>query len=124
MLASEPFRHLWRHGVHDVANQSHAPHNADSRIKERNVVSVNIFASFRSGFLEQHHIVSSLGQSEEEREQERHQDNPLRKPDASCEATRQNTKHEAGRYYEYIHYRLIFQSKAICHVHKKISEDY
>ena len=83
----EMFADFWAHGVHDVANQGDGGGDGDGLVDEREVVAYGVLSRCLARLVHAQHVVATLGERHEEREQEGHDDYPVAQRQLAGEAS-------------------------------------
>ena len=123
MSGLEMGRHLWRNGVHDVADEGHRTRDGNGLIDERQVVARRIATRSLTRLLHTEHVVAALGKREEQRQQERHQHNPLAEHHTCGKTAGKDTQHKAEGYDADIDDSMVFQFGTISQIEQPIEKD-
>ena len=111
---------FWRHGVHDVANQSDRSNDGCGFVDEGLVVTRNRNTRFLTRLFIDAVVVVALGEGQEERHQEGHHHQPMGDPNVCCDTTDEYSHHEADSDNRDIKDGILLQPDAVGDVHQPI----
>ena len=123
VVRAEVGRDLGRDGVHDVADERDGAGDGDGLVDERQVVARGVAARCLTGVLHAKHIVAALGKGEEQREQERHEHNPLRERGARGQTTGENAQDEAESHDADIEDGVVLELGTVGEVQEPVEKD-
>lgn len=124
IAGTHPRNHLLRHGVHDIADKCDGCHDGCRLIDKRLVISRNRHPRLLPSLLIKAIVVITLRQSQEQRDKERHQHQPLGDPDICRQTTNQHTHHKTNGNDRYVEDGILLQSDTIGDIHQPISRYY
>ena len=109
--------HFLADGVHDVAHHRDGGDDGDGLVHKGEVVAVDVAARLDARVLVYHHVVSPLGKGQKERQQKRHQYNPVGQVYACSHAAHHDAQHKAGGDDKDVDHGDALQPHAIGDVH-------
>ena len=115
---------LWRHGVHDVANQCDRSNDCSSLVDESLIVTSNRNTRFRARLFIDPIVIVALGESQEKRYKECHHHQPMGNPDIRCHTTHQHSHHKTNGDNRHIEDSILLQPDTIGNIHQPIAHHY
>ena len=120
----ETAHHFGRHGVHDIAHQSHRCRDGDGLVDEGEIVACGVFPWCFACLVHAQHIIAPLGEREEQREQECHQHQPLAGHNVGGIASGKHPQHEAEGDDAHIHNGILLELGAVEQVHHIVDDEH
>ena len=117
ITGTHPLDDLWRHGVHDVANQSDRGNDSSGLVDKGFVVASNRHTRFRASLLIDAIIVITLGKRQKEGHEEGHHHQPMGNPYIRSKTTCQHPHNKTDGNDRYIQDGVLLQTNAIADIH-------
>ena len=108
---------FWRHGVHDVTNQSDRCNDGCGFVDESLVVICNRHARFCASLFVDTVVVVALGKCQEEGHEEGHHHQPMGYPYIRSKTTCQHPHNKTDGNDRYIQDGVLLQTNAIADIH-------
>ncbi len=124
ITSTHSLNHLWRHGVHDVANQCDRSDDSSSLVDKGLIVASNRNTRFRARLFIDPIVIVALGESQEKGHEEGHHHQPMGNPDVRSHTTHQDSHHETDGDNRHIEDGILLQPDAIGNIHQPIAHHY
>lgn len=111
---------LFRHGVHDIADQCDGGDDGSRLVDEGLVVACDRDTGFQTCLLIDAVVVVSFGEGEEECYEEGHQHEPVGDPDVRRQTTDEHAHHEADGDDRHVDEGVLLQPQTVGHVHQPV----
>lgn len=123
VIRTKTIHHIVSHRVHDITNHCHRGHNNDGGVQKWKIQTGDIVAYLDAGLIVYKDIVPAFGESQEERQQESHQDNPMRQRGMCGHRTGENAEYKAQRHDEHIGNSDSLESQTVGNIQKDVNYD-